>query len=222
MASIIKNTSTLFIAHFIGRVISFGLLIILPRYFNEQELGAYIWAAAFTNMMVIFAELGMQTPLVREISITPAKAQIYISNALAMRLILSVITMAMMVGTAHLFGSPQQTIQIVYILGLSEIVYSIAQIFRSTFRAFEEMKFEALVVLIERVLVILPFIIVKKIGDSFFYVGGGLTIWDFNLKTFCVTILAARVVHLLFSFGIMEGKSAKLSFKLHRLGKGRG
>ncbi|MBM3238683.1 flippase [Candidatus Poribacteria bacterium] len=214
MASIIKNTSALFIAHLIGRVISFGLLILLPRYFNEQEIGAYIWAAAFTNMMAIFTELGMQTPLVREITIAPAKAQIYISNALAMRLILSVITIAMMGGIAHLFGSPQQTVQIVYILGLSEIVYSIAQIFRSTFRAFEEMKFEALVVLIERVLVILPFIIIKRIGEGYFYVGGGITIWEFNLKTFCITILAARVVHLLFSLGIMEIKFTKLSFKL--------
>jgi O-antigen/teichoic acid export membrane protein len=76
------------------------------------------------------------------------------------------------------------------------------------------MKFEALVVFIERVLVILPFIIIKKIGDSFFYVGGGLTIWEFNLKTFCITILMARVVHLLFSFGIMEIKFTKMSFKL--------
>ncbi|HIE28771.1 TPA: flippase [Candidatus Poribacteria bacterium] len=214
MASIIKNTSALFIAHFIVRVISFGLLILLPRYLNEIELGAYFWAAAFTNMMVIFAELGMQTPLIREITIAPAKAQIYISNALAMRLILSVITLAMMVSIANLFGSPQETVQIVYILGLSEIVYSIAQIFRSTFRAFEEMKFEALVVLTERVLVILPFIIIKKIGGNFFYVGGGTPLLEFNLKTFCITILTARVVHLFLSFGIMEGKFAQLSFKL--------
>jgi len=210
MASIIKNTSALFIAHLIGRVISFGLLILLPQYFNEQELGAYIWVAAFTNMMVIFAELGMQTPLVREITIAPAKAQIYISNALAMRLILSVITLVMMVGIAYLFGLSQETVFMVYILGLAEIVYSIAQIFRSTFRAFEEMKFEALVVLTERILVILPFIIIRKVGERFFYSNIG----EFNLKTFCITILIARVVHLLLSFGIMEGKFARLSFKL--------
>jgi len=213
MASIIKNTSALFIAHLIVRIISFGLLILLPRYFNDQELGPYFWAAAFTNMMVIFTELGMQTPLVREIAIATEKAQIYISNALGIRLILSLITLALMVVIAKLFGVSADTIFMVYILGLSEIIYSIAQIFRSTFRAFEEMKFEALVVLIERTLVILPFIIVRRIDESFFYVGSGITIGEFNLKTFCISILAARIVHLFLSFGIMQGKFTRLSLK---------
>jgi len=200
MPSIIKNTSALLAAHLVSSVIAFALLIVLPRYFLTEDIGAYLWAVAFTSMMSVFIRLGMRSPLIREITITPAKAQSYISNALIIRVCLSLITFAAMAGIVNLLDSPRQTVLMVYLIGLSEVLNSIALLFRCVFRAYEEMKFEALAVITERAFV--------------FLVGGGLVIRGCELLTFCKIILVAGGVHLCLSCWIMIRRFTNLSFKL--------
>jgi len=200
MPNIIKNTSALLAAHLVSSAIAFGLLIVLPRYFLREDIGAYLWAAAFTSMMSVFIRFGMRSPLIREIAIAPGKAQSYISSALIIRMFLSVIVFAAMAGIVKLLGSPAQTVRMVYIIGLSEILNAITQLFLCVFRANEEMKFEALAVITERAFV--------------FLVGVGLVIKGCELLTFCKIILVAGGVNLCLSFGIMIRRFTNVSFKL--------
>jgi len=198
MASIIKNTSALFIAYVFSRFLGFVLLILLYRCFETQELGEYFFAAFFTNMMVIFTELGMHMPLIREISIAPNSAKTFMTNALAIQTLLSVFTFGAMAGIVNVLGYSEQAVWMVYILGLSEITNSLAQLFRCVFRAFEQMKYEAVVIIIWRVLT--------------FAVGGGLAIARFPITDFCLAVLFASVINMLLSLGIMLSKFTKLSF----------
>lgn len=200
MASIIQNTSALFIAYVLSRFLGLGLLILLPRYFEAQELGEYFFAALFTNMMVIFTELGMHMPLIREISIAPKRVKTFMTNALAIQTLLSIFTFGAMAGIVNVLGYSKQAVWMVYILGLSEIVNSLAQLFRCVFRAFERMKYEAVIIIIWRVLI--------------FLVGGGLAIAHFHITDFCLAVLFASAVNMLLSLGIMLIKFTKLSFNL--------
>lgn len=200
MASIIQNTSALFLANLVSRFFSFGLIILLPRYFGTHELGEYFFAAFFTNMMAIFTELGMHMPLIREITIAPKRAQTFMTNALAIQALLSVCTFGAMAGIVNVLGYSAQTVWMVYILGLSEIANSLAQLFRCVFRAFEQMKYEAVVIIIWRILT--------------FVVGGGLVIAHSHITTFCLVVLFASGINMALSLGIMLIKFTKLSFNL--------
>ena len=141
-------------------------------------------------------------PLIREISIAPHRAKTFMTNALAIQALLSVLAFGAMVGIATVLGYSEQAVWMVYILGLAEIINSLAQLFRCVFRAFEQMKYEAVVIIIWRVLT--------------FVVGGGLALAQRPIKAFCLAVLFASAINMLLSLGIMLIKFTKLSFNLDR------
>ena len=57
----------------------------MPRYFTESELGGYFVAIALTNLIAILTELGIQNPLVREMTLHLQQTQHYLGNALIVR-----------------------------------------------------------------------------------------------------------------------------------------
>lgn len=200
MDTVFKNTSVLFTAHFISRTVAFLLLILLSRYFDENQLGAYFVAVAFTNLIASVTELGMRAPLVREIAIFREETSQLLSNAFIIRVISSIIAFLIMVGTAILLGYSEFIQRLIWIVGLSEVINSMARLFRSVFRAYEQMKYEAIVVVIERLCVAL--------------IGGALVIYGVKLPVFCTVILGASGINLAISAGIALKKFARLSLKI--------
>lgn len=200
MDSIFKNTSVLFIAHLISRAVAFLLLILLSRYFDESQLGGYFVAIAFTNLIASITELGMRAPLVREIALFQEETSQLLSNAFFIRVISSIIALLIMVVTAILLGYSEFVQHLIWIIGLSEVINSMARLFRTVFRAYEQMKYEALAVVIERFCVAL--------------IGGILVVYGVELVTFCFVILGASGVNLAVSAGIALKKFTHLSLKI--------
>lgn len=200
MDSIFKNTSVLFIAHFISRIVAFLLLILLSRYFDESQLGAYFVAIAFTNLIASITELGMRAPLVREIAIFREETSQLLSNAFFIRIISSIIALLIMGITAVLLGYSDFIQHLIWIIGLAEVINSMARLFRSVFRAYEQMKYEAVAVITERFCVAL--------------IGGALVISGVKLVTFCFVILGASGVNLAISAGIALKRFTHLSLKI--------
>jgi O-antigen/teichoic acid export membrane protein len=171
----------------------------MPRYYSEEELGGYFLAMFITNLIASIAELGMQAPLIREMTLHPQEARHFAGNALIIRILLSLVAFGIMVGSGHLLGYPSATLQMIYLLGLSEVMSSIAQIFRCVFRAFEQMKYEAFIILTERILVVL--------------VGGVLMILEIGLVEFCLIVLIVSLLGLSLSVGIALRRFISLRFK---------
>jgi len=79
MNRVFENTSSLFVAHLIGRLLSLVLtLLLMPRYFSEEELGSYFLAMFITNLIASVTELGMQAPLIREMTLHLQQARHFI------------------------------------------------------------------------------------------------------------------------------------------------
>ncbi len=60
MNRVFENTpAALFVAHLIGRALSLGLIILhMPRYFSDEELGSYFLAMCITHLIASIIELG--------------------------------------------------------------------------------------------------------------------------------------------------------------------
>ena len=199
MNRVFENTSALFIAQLIGRILSFGLMVILmPRYFNEEALGGYITAMSLTNLIAAIAELGMQSPLIREMTLHRWQARHFLGNALIIRILLSVVAFGLMVGSGYLLDYQPVVVRMILLLGLADIINSIALLFRYVFRAFERMGYEALTVVVERSLVV--------------FVGGVFIGLGMNLVNFCVVVLVASIFNLLLSIGIVARRFIPLRF----------
>lgn len=200
MNRVLENTSSLFVAHLIGRSLSLVLtLLLMPRYFSQEALGSYFLAMFITNLIASVTELGMQAPLIREMTLHLQGARHFVGNALIIRILLSIVAFGLMVGSGYLLDYPPFTLKLIQLLGLAEIFSSIAQLFRCVFRAFEQMKYEAFTVVAERLAVVL--------------VGGWLILRGTDLVHFCVIVLIASVLNLLLCVGIVLTRLTSLRFR---------
>ena len=199
MNRIFKNTSSLFSAHLIGRLGSLAITVwLMPRYFTESELGGYFWAIALTNLIAILTELGIQNPLVREMTLHLEQTRHYLGNALIVRCILSIIAYGIMIVSGTLLYTPI-IVEMIIFLGLAEIANSIAQLYRCVFRAYEEMKYEALTVVAER--------------GVFLFVSGGAILFGYGLVTVCQVMLVASCINLILSVGFTRLRFTQLRFQ---------
>ena len=202
MNRIFKNTTSLFSAHLIGRLGSLVITVwLMPRYFTENELDGYFVAIALTNLIAILIELGIQNPLVREMTLHLQQTRHYLGNALIVRGLLSVIAYSIMLVSGILLYAPI-IVEMIIFLGLAEIANSIAQLYRCVFRAYEEMKYEAFTVVAER--------------GVFLLVSGGAILFGYGLVTVCQVMLAAGCMNLILSVGFTRFRFTPLRFQPSR------
>ena len=202
MNRIFKNTSSLFSAHLIGRLGSLVITIwLMPRYFTESELGGYFVAIALTNLIATLTELGLQNPLIREMTLHLQQTRHYLGNALIVRVILSIIAYGIMIISGIFLYSPV-IVKMIIFLGLAEIANSLAQLYRCVFRAHEEMKYEALTVIAER--------------GAFLVIGGGAILRGYGLVPVCQAMLVASCINLILSVGLTRLRFTSLRFQPSR------
>ena len=198
---IFQNTSTLFGAHLLGRL---GALVItiwlMPRYFPQNALGGYFVAISLTNLIASLTELGLQNPLIREMTLDLPRTRQFLGNALLVRGVLSLIAYAIMVVSGVQLGYAP-FIEMIVFLGLAEIANSIAQLYRCVFRAHEEMRYEALTVVAER--------------GAFVLIGGGAILLGYELVFVCYVMLAASCINLSLSVAITRYRFTPLRFQLN-------
>ncbi|HID56978.1 TPA: flippase, partial [Candidatus Poribacteria bacterium] len=90
----------------------------------------------------------------------------------------------------HLMGYPPKTIQIAYILGASELINSLSQLFRCVFRAYERMIYESATVAVDRIIVLtIGLLIVSK---------------GYDIETFCWVVTGSSLFILLVTIIIAE------------------
>ena len=202
MNRIFKNTSSLFSAHLIGRLGSLVITIwLMPRYFSESELGGYFVAIALTNLIATLTELGLQNPLIREMTLHLPQTRHYLGNALIVRTLLSIIAYSIMI-VSGISLYPPLIVKMIVFLGLAEIVNSLAQLYRCVFRAHEEMKYEAFTVIAER--------------GAFLIIGGGAILRGYGLIPVCQVMLAASCLNLILSVGFARFRFTRLGFQPSR------
>jgi O-antigen/teichoic acid export membrane protein len=205
MNRVIENTSALLVANLIGRILSLGLTLLLASVFSDTEgqevLGQYFLAMFITNMIASIAELGMQAPLIREMTLHLQQARHFVGNALIIRILLSIVAFVVMLGTSYLLEYPPMVFRMIILLGLAELINAVAQLFRCVFRAFEQMKYEAFTVLVERSLVV--------------FGGGLLILLGVDLGDFCVMVLIASLMNLIVSVSIVRTRFTSLRFQFN-------
>ena len=152
--TIAKNTGVLTISHVITSILGFFLLIYTARYLGEVEFGKYRFAISFTALFIIFANLGMDNFIIREIARNKNLTNEYLTNVSVIKLLLSFLTFGLIVLTINLMDYPEDTTYAVYLFGIYMILTSFALTFRAIFQAFERMEYDAAVMVIEQIILI--------------------------------------------------------------------
>ena len=152
--TIAKNTGVLAISQVITSILGFILLIYLARYLGEVGFGKYSFAISFTALFVIFADLGISNLIIRELARNKELTNEYLTNVSLIKLLLSLIAFGFIAVTIKLMDYPQDTTYAVYLFGFYMILTSFALTFRSIFQAYERMEYTAIVMIIEKIILV--------------------------------------------------------------------
>ena len=161
---IVKNIGVTGISQFIIAILGFIFLIYVARYLGEAEYGIYSFAISFTSIFIIFSDIGISQLIVREISRSKSSSNEYLVNASFLKIILSLITFALIFIVINLMGYPSIVKYIIYLFGIYTILSSFSQMFAAFFQAFEKMEYVAILQLSEKI-VLLVFGFIVLISD---------------------------------------------------------
>jgi O-antigen/teichoic acid export membrane protein len=193
--TIAKNTGVLAISQVITSILGFFLLIYIARYLGEVGFGKYSFAISFTALFAIFANFGLNTYIIREIARNKELTSEYLTNVSLIKLILSFLAFALIVLTINIMDYPQDTTYAVYLFGIYMILTSFSLTFRSVFQAFERMEYEAVISIIEKIILFMLVLFVIFSG--------------YGLIELAFVYIFAGIVAITLSFSIVLIKIAK-------------
>lgn len=198
--NIAKNTSYLTMALIIQKVISFLYFVILARNLDPINLGKYYFAISFTTIFAIFIDLGLVNYLTREVAKDQKKASSLLSNILALKIILSLITLFFIFFFINILGNYDiLSKQLVYISSLCIVLDSFTLTFFGSARGFHNLKFESISSIVFQLIVLV-------FGSLFIFL-------KMDLRIIMSSLILASIFNFIYSFYILKHK-IKLKIKL--------
>jgi O-antigen/teichoic acid export membrane protein len=193
---IVKNMIWLFIGGLVSSFLSVILSISIARFLGDIIFGEYSFVIAFVALLSIFLDLGYETLIIREVAKEKSNATTYVNNIISIRLVLSILIFVAIFVFINILNFPENIKILMYLFGVSQIISSLSNIFRVTYRAFERMDYEAEVNIFTNILRCSG-------GLLLLYVGYGIT-------EIALLFLLTAIIDFCISFLICEKKFVRI------------
>ena len=197
---IAKNVGALTLMNIVSVTSMLVLTVFIARLLGDVIFGKYSFALAFTALFGVFIHLGLDILITREVARDKSKASKYVGNIAIVRVLSSVIMFSLIIIIINLMNYPSDTTTAVYIFGLYVISTSFADIFKATFRAFERMEYQALINIMERIIIVSLGLIVLFSG--------------YGLIELALVFMFGGMFNILFSYLICCRKFVKPKFEI--------
>jgi O-antigen/teichoic acid export membrane protein len=188
--NIARNTSYLTLALILQKIISFTYFIILTRSLGVATMGQYYAAISFTTIFAIFIDLGFANTLTREVAKDQDRATAWLGNVVALKIPLSLITLALVIIFAFIFGYDSLSFNLILISAISMVLDSFTSTFFAAARGFHNLKYESISSVIFQ-LIVLSF--------GYFALLNG-----YGVKIAMAVLALASIFNFLYSFFIIR------------------
>jgi O-antigen/teichoic acid export membrane protein len=142
---ILKNSGTLGLSTFAGKILYFLLFIIIGRFLGPLDLGKFSFALSFTAIFFLINDLGISILAVREVSQDKNRTEKYLGNLVLLKLFLAALAFLGMFTAITLMGYPKETVTIVILMGLASFLSHLSLSLRWIFQAYQKLEYESLV-----------------------------------------------------------------------------
>src|SRR5690606_10861471 len=109
--------------------ISLVYFTIYARELGPGDLGQYYFAISVTSIFAIFTDFGLGNVLTREVAKTPSRAGNLMANVIALKLPLTLITVAALLVWTKAWEYEALTSQLIYISAIAMVLDSFTGIF---------------------------------------------------------------------------------------------
>jgi O-antigen/teichoic acid export membrane protein len=142
--TVAKNATFLMGAQLVTWVFALLLTIFLPRYLGARAVGQFHLATSLWAVMAIFITFGMDTLLTKEIARQPEKTADLFGASVVLRFLLYFLGFGIIVGYLKLVGSPQDTVYVVYVIGVSTLIWEFVRAASAALQGLERMEYMSL------------------------------------------------------------------------------
>lgn len=97
----LKNTGWIFIAKVVTLIVSFFTMAIVARYLGPENLGKLSYAQSFTALFSVFATLGINQILYRELISKPEQSGKLLGTAILTKFVFGIVTLLVTIAIAH-------------------------------------------------------------------------------------------------------------------------
>ncbi len=146
------NALWMLVAEVAAKVASFVLVIILARGLGPTQYGYFNFALSFVALFLMLGAWGIDISFVRQVSERRERHAELFASGLALRAALGLAGMLAAFAIAPLFVSGREAYLTVVIMGSALFLDELSSYLGAVFKAFERMRFHALVILINRFL----------------------------------------------------------------------
>lgn len=189
-SKILRNTSFLTGAFIIQKILSFLYFIFIAKALGAYDLGLYDPAKALIPILLILIDFSLSPVLTREVARRPEKSFVFLSNVLAVKALFAVVLLVLfgIITNFSTFADIERSI--IYLIALVVAFDSFTATFFAVFRGLQNMKFEALGMIITQL---------ATIGIGLFSLHHGEGIRGLFLAT-----LAGSMINFFYAFIVIK------------------
>lgn len=162
-----SNAAWLMAAELVGKMASFVLVVILARGLGPRQYGYFAFTMAFLPLFLHLARWGIDVASLRRITLRREEFSPMFVNGGVLRVALAVIATVVGLALAALFVDNRAAFEVVVVVGLALLLDEVAAYLSVAFVAFEQMRFDAGILIANRV-------VSTALAGLVVAVGGGL------------------------------------------------
>jgi O-antigen/teichoic acid export membrane protein len=146
------NVTWMLVAQVAGKAASFVFVVIVARSLGVAEFGVFNFAISFVPLFLVFGGFGLESTVIREVARDRERLSELFSTGIALRASLGLAGLALALVAGPLFLDGAEEIAVLVIIGTALFLDELSGFLGTVFKAFETMRYHALVVLTNRVL----------------------------------------------------------------------
>jgi O-antigen/teichoic acid export membrane protein len=199
--NVAKNTVFFISALVIQKILAFGFFIFIARTAGGYSTGDYVGALSFATIFSIFLDLGLSQVLIREVAKKFEQGRNYLNNIISLKIVLAAFVYLLLFSVLQILdilGKSHPDTLMVLIAGVVMVSDSFIMSLHSTFRGYQNLVYESLIIVLSKILIIIVGVAGVKFG--------------FPPYIFIVAILVGSVFSLIISWYFLA-KRYKFHFK---------
>jgi len=120
-------------------LLTFALTVFLPRYLGVHAVGRLNLATSLWAIGAIGISFGLDTFLIKEVARQPTRASELVGRIFVLRALLFIAVFAAMAVYAHLAHYPQETIRVIYVIGVATMLSQCISAVQAALQGLERM-----------------------------------------------------------------------------------
>ncbi len=158
------NSAAMVISQAAARGLGLLWVIIMARFLGDTEFGRLTYAFSLAGIVAILIEFGFSSVTTRGVARRPEEAQKYVSNVLALKLLLSLVAVPLIIVFSLATGATRSGLGLVYVAAATSVASALYAVPSSIYFARERMEYPSAFTVASKVAAILLGFLMVRMG----------------------------------------------------------